>query len=530
MVNLSRVFSVALLMPLTVMLAVTSCVNDPASPGVGALPRPSFDVSSEPTIGWPDYLIDQVFGDPATRGTVCVASRPGVTHEVHGQSILIAYPGYTISDTPCSTSTESDSTSDGAIGVAFDQPGPVTVTFSRPVAEAFVYAFQLFNCEGDHGSVTAYDTSGNSVTRALVSLDPDLLLCGQYWWSEYIGSVRIRYDIRVAYDLHAVLPPLTNVQRIVITPPAIRSWETCSTEFHDDFAYQTICGPLTGPEPFAVYFREASPTQSTPTVAIVRAEGPNGGSFTTASGENVLQLEATVTPPEEAGRTVWEIVDDPDDRVQTIPPGTIDPEFGRVAEAIIPLQDANRWSTITDGDRLDRKSLSVRVTAVVHTSQGGVRSMSAIVKQDEIDTMREEYQELGKLHFPDRGSIRGSSTNTGDYGVAVVNADFDMRLDALHQDWVPTGFAWSISSYFRNPVHNDYHITPRGAAESRHQYGCAADILTTHLSDPPTNIELKEARNFWNQLGKSARREGFSVESLTQQGLPDHVHVQRACF
>jgi hypothetical protein len=229
--------------------------------------------------------------------------------------------------------------------------------------------------------------------------------------------------------------------------------------------------------------------------------------------------------------TAWEIVDDPDDGVQTQPPTTVTPEFGAIVEASVPLQDGNRWSTVTHTDPLRRKSLSLRITAVVNTLQGQVRSTPMTVKQDEIDTMREEYQELGKLKLPGRATIQSNSgTNTGDYTVAVVNTDFDNRLETLRQAWLPGGLAWSISSYFRNPVHNDYHITPRGAAESKHQYGCAADIVTTHLSDPPTASELKDAKAFWNQLNKLARRQGFTVEQLKDQGVPDHVHVQRPCL
>ncbi len=107
-------------------------------------------------------------------------------------------------------------------------------------------------------------------------------------------------------------------------------------------------------------------------VTIIKAEGPNGGSFTTIPGENRLSLEASVMPAESS--PAWELIDEPEDQVQTRPPGNVEPTTGTTVEADMPPQDPNRWRNVPHPGTLKEKSLAVRVTAIVTGPGGEVRS------------------------------------------------------------------------------------------------------------------------------------------------------------
>lgn len=162
---------------------------------------------------------------------------------------------------------------------------------------------------------------------------------------------------------------------------------------------------------------------SAPSVSltIVRAAGPNpGGSFIVQAPENVIRLEALVTPSDLAPMVEWEIEDDPDDFVNTMPPAArprgastsfavpatnISPGAGNFTPG--PGVNPGRWpkagrvhhDTLTPVEKaadLRKKSLGYRITALVTSGGQTFRSQPVLVRQDEIDTVREEYVEFGQ--------------------------------------------------------------------------------------------------------------------------------------
>ncbi len=349
------------------------------------------------------------------------------------------------------------------------------MTLSRPVRDVFVYSASpnVFHCDDDHGSVTGYDVSGMSATAAFTSFDSSLPFCGDEWWSSVTDfGYRTRGTFDVAYDFYALLPTLTSVQRIVITPPPVRAWTTCNTLFAGADSIEASCGPLTGPDSFAVYFREAAPSVS---VAIITAKGSNdGGSFTPRAGEQQITLEATVTPAALAASVHWSVVPAPEAAAETQAPGTI--PLGATSGFPVPTPAPGRWQAYGHPGDLNVKRLGYKATATV--SSGGTQYQSTPpptrVYQDEVDVAREEYVELGVSRgVPARGVFGAHFGNRGDYGVAVINPDFDRSFVALELQWSPSTL--QVNSLYRNPVHNRWHVP--GAANSLHQYGCAADLL-----------------------------------------------------
>jgi len=317
---------------------------------------------------------------------------------------------------------------------------------------------------------------------------------------------------------------------VVIRPTAVMTWT--STVFYSSGRVVTL-DEFVGTV-YLLSFREQVTTAS---VTIFKAQGPNdGGSFTTRSGENKLSLAAGVTPATLAPTIQWEVVDNPDDAVLTLQPNGVTPAFGPTVDAIVPPQDAGRWAAIPHRGTLTQKSLALRVTAAVDGSGTLIRSTPAVVRQDEIDTVREEYIELG-LAPPGRGQFIGEppvdvGLNTGDYGVMVWSNAFTTVLNALRFAWTAR---WQINSQYRNPVHQKWHVG--GETNSAHQYSCAADLQTfpPRVEDPVTHeLHFKTvqdsltASHYWTALADLADRQGFSVEPLKASKI-GHVHVQKAC-
>ena len=400
-------------------------------------------------------------------------------------------------------------------------PYDLTVEFSQPVAHLVIMPSDLWNCRADPGSITAYAPSGASVTLPFTADESDCGVRHEEHNVYYYGDATVPQSL--------VITGLDSVRRVVIRPTSVMSW--WGSVFYPDHVVtiQAFVGTV-----YLLSFREPITTAS---VMIVKAQGPNaGGSFTTLAGENKLSLEARATPAAASPSTQWEVVDDPTDAVVTYEPNGVDPAFGPSVEAIVPPQDATRWASVPHKGRLDQKSLALRVTAAVDASGTLVRSAPAYVRQDEIDTMREEYIELGVPQgVPGRGEFGVHDGNAGDYSLAVVNGTFDLMFLGLQREWGMIGL--TMQNVYRNPVHNRYHISPTmgsgPVSDSWHQYGCAAD-LSTGLS---FGVTPDEARRYWNAVHDAAIDVGFRVEARdrdpTKSDHPfsslDHVHIEVRC-
>jgi len=498
MVKRRRGFIVAFLSALAA-IACRDNVFAPIGPGT-----PSFDVWVPPPgeggVVCTGYLEGRAFGGPSGRidyGHLCETSLDIVSPPL--QAVF----------------------EDGHTG-----PYDITVEFSQPVAHLVVLPIDIWHCGADPGSITAYAPSGAHVTLPFMADPSDCgVLHDEYGYAYSYGNGTLPQSL--------FIDGLDSVRRVVITPTNEMSWE--STVFYYSGQVLTLEG-FVGTT-YLLSFREPITTAS---VTIVRAQGPNpGGSFTSYPGENQLTLQATVAPAEAAPTTQWQVIDDPDDAVTTYEPNGVDPAFGPTVVAIVPPQDASRWASVPHKGTLNQKSLALRVTAGVDASGTIVRSAPAYVRQDEIDTMREEYIELGVGRgVPGRGEFGAHDGNSGDYGLAVVNQAFDGMFFALQLEWQP--FTLTMGSLYRNPVHNRYHIGPTGGSgpvsSSWHQYGCAAD-LPTGLPVFPTQDELAKAQRYWNALHDAAVDVGFTVEARDPDptkpdnsfSSADHVHVEIKC-
>lgn len=274
---------------------------------------------------------------------------------------------------------------------------------------------------------------------------------------------------------------------------------------------------------------------------IVEAKGPNEGSFLGKTsyrggqGEDVVTLQARTADPSLAAQVTWKVVDWTGDQVSTPLPASVDP--GIASRFLVPTPDKSRWSAPHPYD-LSRTSLAYEVRAVA----GALTSEPKVVRQDALDTQREEYIDLAvpQRMVPPRSAFGPSPYYTeGDYPVAVINAEFDRRLAQLEENWKPHRF--HVNGGYRNPGHNAYHVNKGKSSGtvsgSWHQYGCAAD-LQVYPANPQTREEIQAARDFWDGLAEEARLLGFSVEQRDpnppgEKKVPfsgiGHVHVELKC-
>ena len=274
-----------------------------------------------------------------------------------------------------------------------------------------------------------------------------------------------------------------------------------------------------------------------PVVAIESiAYEAEAGTFTTQDGEASMTAVATVVPPGLADEVTWSVSDWPNDQVASTPPEAGTLAQGRVVTWRVSEQDTTRWPEQEPHPGpvlLDQKSIAFRVIASVVDGQGlSGESEPHVVRQDEIDTIRQEYVDFllpfGGLRVPTRGDFALHArcnivcVHNGDYGFAIVDPRFEPALDDLRAAWP---LQWQVNVTYRNPVHQRYHVG--SVTNSWHQYGCAADLQTFPV--PRTTPEDQTAAAaFWNALSVLARRRGFDVEPITQSGV-GHVHVEVDC-
>jgi len=142
-------------------------------------------------------------------------------------------------------------------------------------------------------------------------------------------------------------------------------------------------------------------------------------------------------------------------------------------------------------------------------------------RSDSIANIVETAREIAQTEVRE---IVLTGVNTGDYGYMVWHTAFVDALNALSVSWQSEG-QWQINSQYRNPVHQQLHLG--GATNSKHQYGCAAD-LQTYPVNPTNSVDSASAWDFWHRLAELARSQSFVVEDSLASGI-GHVHVQEFC-
>jgi len=252
-------------------------------------------------------------------------------------------------------------------------------------------------------------------------------------------------------------------------------------------------------------------------------------SFTAKTEEHQITLQATVTPATYASQVEWNIVAHPDHFPQPSLPGSL---TGANAAFNVSALATGRWPTPHATDiALAPKQIGYRIKASVRDASGQLHESNTVdAVQDEIDTMREEYVEFNVFAgVPARSQFAlqtriDPGVNTGDYGYMVWHTAFVDALNALSVSWQSEG-QWQINSQYRNPVHQQLHLG--GATNSKHQYGCAAD-LQTYPVNPTNSVDSASAWDFWHRLAELARSQSFVVEDSLASGI-GHVHVQEFC-
>lgn len=284
--------------------------------------------------------------------------------------------------------------------------------------------------------------------------------------------------------------------------------------------------------------RGNSPTEQPPTIRIIGAGGPNpNGSFIVRSPENRIRLEAEVVPASLASQVTWEVEDAPGDQVSAIPPSAIVP--GATSSFVVPDANINRsrWpDKLTDAlplaDKLALKSLAFRVTAKISYPGGEIRSASVVVKQDELDTIREEYVEFGQRSVISRADLgrRGDARrNAGaDYG-AWAAADRLLSQMPKMQALAFEQFRQEVvvTSGYRNPVHQLVHIRAR-AVNSPHLTGFATDWRI--LTGRPQGFSIQQYFDALKRLTFDTRVNGcFEPAAVIIDQSPthtlDHAHT-----
>ena len=287
--------------------------------------------------------------------------------------------------------------------------------------------------------------------------------------------------------------------------------------------------------------------------AYVRVVAPSEGvvGFTSAAGDNTVALRAELSGPAVGGAVTWEVTPTAGSGSTGVAIPSL--AIGPTANLVIPAPGSGRWERVSHpssaaarAHQLLAKSIAFQVVAIARKGSDTYRSAPLEIRQNEIGTLREEYEELDVPQgVPAARSIvrqspetAAATPNGGDYDLVVRNAAFDVLLNRLKQRWLSVHSAgeWQINGGYRNPVHNRFHVG-RGVgsgsvSSSWHQYGCAADLQTFPTSRN-TTAQITEATLFWDAMANEALLLGFDVEPLQSangsfSGL-GHVHVEKDC-
>jgi len=381
------------------------------------------------------------------------------------------------------------------------QLAPVEVRFDTAVTTAGVYGMGAFKCyTGRYGKMTAYDSTGAVIATAEMQMrEPG-----------DCGEDSITYG---AYG--TVSAPSARIKRLKIEAPQPWSWPVWINNVFYGTGYVTADYMLV---------LSAVPAAPVTTIEIVRAGGPNGGSFIVRDPENVIRLDARVTPADLAPNVEWEVVDAPDDQVYTISPDAV--PRGASTSFVVPATNRNegRWPRAHPGT-LSQKSLAYQITAKLTYRGTTIRSVPVLVRQDEIDTIREEYVEFGQERVLALGELRrdgdANRNLTADYALWPSGALLLAKMPIIQQLAMRRfGRSITVISGYRNPVHHFLHLNPPArAVNSPHLYGLATDWDILRASERPAGLNYLQ---WFNEIHRMTRDPSVDGCWEPEQYLRDH--------
>lgn len=371
---------------------------------------------------------------------------------------------------------------------------------------------------GQYGRLTAYDATDQVLTSVDMQMR-NVADCGQE---------------SITFGAYGTVSGTSSpIRRVRIEPPQPWHW--------DVFLAGEFCcvGYVT-----ANYLMVLSSAAPAPTITIVSAGGPNpGGSFIVKAPENVIKLEARVTPASLASSVEWEIVPV---TTFTIPPGSV--PRGASTTFVVPNANINpgpgnyvpgpganpgRWPPSHPG-ALSAKSFAYRITAKVTAAGQTVRSQPVTVQQDEIDVLREEYVEFGQESVPPRSEVGrsgdGNRNVTGDYTVWLSGPRLLERMPIMQalarRRWDDREIG--VMSGFRNPVHHIVHQHLRHP-NSSHLFGLAVDWIISDANRRPPGMSAYE---WWKEIHTMTRHpsvdgcwEPEAVLRAGENGALTHGHT-----
>jgi len=248
---------------------------------------------------------------------------------------------------------------------------------------------------------------------------------------------------------------------------------------------------------------------------------PDPSTFTFVSQDprgTPVQITATAITydPNLDSQIVWQVVDDPDDAIDSGDP---------VPEPVT----AGSTLTFTIGTggvppaALNGRGapLAYRISAGITVEEITYLAMITIV-QDERDQCRQEYIDMSKTKVPNRGEFSNGGgsdhftfgeLNSGHYSWAILTSALYAGLEATRTNY---GYPMDVSSGYRNPIRNAE--LPGSATESQHIYGLAADIYVRDLNG---NGEIE--RSEWDVLKDAAVLAGAWVEPWEDTGTWVHM-------
>lgn len=256
-------------------------------------------------------------------------------------------------------------------------------------------------------------------------------------------------------------------------------------------------------------------------------------SFTTLSSENSVFIEAQLLPvrvgPYLNDKVKWTIVG------VNSASGHPSAWWGNPSSFLVANPEVPAYSYPNGRNT----QMGYRVFARVEQESGAVGSADKGIDQDKIDKCRQEYMDFkvgtingGSLFVPARsefsyfgessgGNFSFSNLSGGDYPFSIVKSSLFEGLEALRTAIraLPGSDSkeLSITGGYRNPQHNA-DISPRGAHDSRHQWGDAADLLVLDLGN---SGGIKDWKKMADLACDSA---GASyVERYSQS--PTHLHL-----
>ena len=372
----------------------------------------------------------------------------------------------------------------------------------------------LIYCSGTYGTLTAYSSDSIPISAVRIELD-DPADC-----STPENPDNVTYATRVSLEsdtipiAYARLSPMVPLTFNVLGQPGGRASQN----------WWMVVERGVGKE-----------------LRILAARGVNDGSFLAGSvHESRVTLQGQTDPSIE-DTVEWDVSDYAGDQTDSPLPESVAP--GVSSSFKVPATSRDRWNMAhpaSPSEWLPRASLAyeVRLRFAAHSTG------PALVRQDALDTQRQEYIDLRVPQgmVPSRASLKAHPYyREKDYALAVVNPTFDDLVASLALRWQPNPFV--VNGLYRSPVHNAYHVTKGKSSgtvsASWHQYGCGADLQTfPGIDERSSPQELAAARHFWDGLAEEARTLGLRVEQRspdpTKPGKPfsgvGHVHVETQCY